>query len=319
MERKNIILIIIYLLILSLFFVNTREKDIKSKKIPEKKVSSEKPEVSDEIESSDEQEVSNQVDSIEQKKITKKQNSTELVKYNKTELFKDMLDNHYNKLFPNNGNRNAAGFRFFQYIYDNLAKNEELFDIYNTFYCAVSGSIVSPDRVSNHDILKVKDMNGNCVVGKYYRCCTPCNCDIMKYTKIIKTQIAIPKNSNNMVEKQFITIDDPCINEENIPLEMDKSVINCQNNLVGNGYRINDNGELTKDKGRLIIGILYPIENNNETEKMLNISIDRCVNGNKRFLTKPDDLKYGMGDIFVKFALLNNNDKFTHTNDDFCK
>ena len=83
--------------------------------------------------------------------------------------------------------------RFFQYIYDNLATNEELFDIYNKFYCAVSGSIVSPDRESNHDILKVKDMNGNCVVGKYYRCCTPCNCDIMKYTKIIKTKIAIPK------------------------------------------------------------------------------------------------------------------------------
>ena len=52
---------------------------------------------------------------------------------------------------------------------------------------------------------------------------------------------------------------------------------------------------------------------------MLQTSIDRCVNGNKRFLTKPDDLKYGMGDIFVKFALINNQDKFSNTIEDFCK
>ena len=162
-------------------------------------------------------------------------------------------------------------------------------------------------------------MNGNCVVGKYYRCCTPCNCDVMKYTKVIKTKIAIPKNSNNMVEKQFITIDDPCINQDKIPMEMDKNVVSCENKLVKNGYRINDKGKITKKEGRLIIGLLYPIENNKKEKEMLQTSIDRCVNGNKRFLTKPNDLKYGMGDIFVKFALLNNNDKFTHTINDFCK
>ena len=59
-------------------------------------------------------------------------------------------------------------------------------------YCAVSGSIVDPKRFNNYSIIKVKDLNNNCIYGKYYRCCTPCICDIMKYTKIIKTSIEIP-------------------------------------------------------------------------------------------------------------------------------
>lgn len=232
-------------------------------------------------------------------------------------LYEDFIEKHYYKMFPN-GDRNAAGFRFFQYIYDNLVKNEELFDSYNKLYCAVSGSLVQPSN-NNFDILKVKDLNGNCVIGKYYRCCTPCNCDIMKYTKVIKTKIAIPKNSNNMVEKIFLTIGDPCINENKIPNDISKSVVNCKNYLAQNGYRINDKGEITKKEGRLIIGLLYPIENSKEEKEMLQTSIDRCINGNKRFLTKPDKLEYGMGDIFVKFSLINNDDKFTHTIDDFCK
>ena len=33
--------------------------------------------------------------------------------------------------------------------------------------------------------------------------------------------------------------------------------------------------------------------------------------GTKRFLSPPDKLKYGMGDIFVKLALINN-DKIYH-------
>ena len=298
MDRINIILIIIYLLAFSVFFVKTTKKEIKD--------------FTKEKESTQDQEYT------EEQKVTEKKYPTQLLKYNKAELFKDMLENHYDKIFPNNGNRNAAGFRFFQYIYDNFAKDEKLFDLYNQFYCAVSGSIVSPDRQSNYDILKVKDMNGKCVVGKYYRCCTPCNCDLMKYTRIIKTKIAIPKNSNNMIEKHFLTIADPCVNEDKIPLEMDKSVVNCKNNLVSNGYRINDKGEITKDDGRLIIGLLYPIEDNEQNKNMLQASIDRCIKGNKRFLTEPDNLQYGMGDIFVKFALINDKSTYTNTVDDLC-
>ena len=121
-------------------------------------------------------------------------------------LFNDLMENHYRKIFPNNANRNSAGFRFFKYIYDNLATSNELFDIYNKFYCAVSGSIVSPSSTDNFDILKVNNLNNNCVFGKYYRCCTPCNCDIMKYATVVEVNLEIPRNSNNFIKKIYLQL-----------------------------------------------------------------------------------------------------------------
>ena len=35
-----------------------------------------------------------------------------LKSYDKDELYEDMLENHYDKIFPNDANRNSAGFRF---------------------------------------------------------------------------------------------------------------------------------------------------------------------------------------------------------------
>ena len=232
-------------------------------------------------------------------------------------LYDNLLNNHYNKIFPNNANRNAAGFKFFSYIYDNLATSNKLFDLYNQMYCAVSGSIVDPSRTNNFSILKVKDLNNNCVFGKYYRCCTPCNCDIMKYTKVIKTSIQIPKNSGKFYEKMFLTIGDPCIDELQFPQEIDSNIFKCKNKLLQYGYRINTKGQITKKEGRLIIGILYPAYNNSIDE--IQKSVHRCTTGEKRFLTSPEKLKYGMGDIFVNLSLINNDEKYTHTEKDFCK
>ncbi len=232
-------------------------------------------------------------------------------------LYEDLLDNHYDKIFPNNANRNAAGFKFFSYIYDNLASSNELFDYYNQMYCAVSGSIVDPSRSNNYSILKVKDLNDNCIFGKYYRCCTPCNCDIMKYTKVIKTSIEIPKNSGKYFDKMFLTIGDPCLDESKFPNEIDTNIFKCKNKLLQYGYRINKNGKITKKDGRLIIGILYPAYNNSKNE--IQKSVQNCITGEKRFLTSPNKLKYGMGDIFVNLSLINNNDKYSHTEKDFCK
>ena len=164
----------------------------------------------------------------------------------KKDLFNNMMNNHYNNIFPNNANRNAAGFRFFQYIYDNLADTEELFDIYNQFYCAVSGSIVSPERQNNYSILKVGDKNNKCIIGKYYRCCTPCDCDIMKYVSVINTKIEMPKNSGNYIYRNLLTIGDPCLNESAFPNEIDRNVFTCSNKLLKNAYRVNDMNELTK-------------------------------------------------------------------------
>ena len=235
----------------------------------------------------------------------------------KVKLYNDLVNKHYKYIFPNNANRNSAGFKFFSYIYDNLAKNETLFDIYNQFYCAVSGSIVSPERNDNYSIIKVRNKNNECVVGKYFRCCEPCDCDIMKYTEVVKVKIEIPKNSGNYYQKYLITIGDPCFSGTKFPNALDKNIFRCQDKVMKYGYRVNSDNKLTKGSGRLVVGVLYPINSYKELE--LNKSIKYCSTGTKRFFSHPDDLKYGMGDIFVKLALMNNSRKYSHNLEDLCK
>lgn len=234
----------------------------------------------------------------------------------KIDLFNGMMDNHYALIFPNNANRNAAGFKFFQYIYDNLATSEHLFDTYNQFYCSVSGSIVSPDRQNNFDILKVSNLENQCVLGKYYRCCTPCNCDIMKYAKVINTKIEMPKNSGNYIYRNLLTIGDPCNNPSLLPTQIDNNVFKCNNGVLQHGYRVNSLKELTQGPGRLVIGVLYPIDSENVSK--VDVAINMCITGTERLLTPPENLVGGMGDIFVNIALINNDRKYTHTIDDLC-
>ena len=250
-------------------------------------------------------------------KTNKKNNFSD----NKIILFNDLVNNHYKIIFPNNANRNAAGFRFFKYIYDNLATSEELFDTYNQFYCAVSGSIVSPENPNNFSVLKVSDNNNRCIFGKYYRCCVPCNCDIMKYAQVTKTKIEIPKNSGKFFYKNLLTIGDPCetISSTNkLPNEVDQNVFKCNRKKnLELGYRVDKNGKLTEEEGRLVIGVLYPIKENEK--KLVDESLEICTTGTKRLYSDPDNLQYGMGDIFVKIALMNNKKKYTNSDNDLCK
>ena len=188
--------------------------------------------------------------------------------------------------------------------------------MYNQFYCGVSGSIVSPERSNNFSIVKVPNREGNCVVGKYYRCCTPCNCDIMKYAIVINTKIPIPGKSNEFFYRNLITIGDPCNNPGELPEEIDNNIFKCNNGLLEYGYRVNEQNELTRGNGRLVIAVLYDV--NDKERNMLNESINiyyRCL---KRLYTAPENLKYGMGDIFVKLALINNNKQYTHSDADLC-
>ena len=249
-----------------------------------------------------------------------KTNTHESFNDEKLTLFNDLMNNHYDKIFPNNANRNAAGFRFFKYIYDNLATSEQLFDSYNQFYCAVSGAIVTPENPNNYSILKVSDKSNKCVFGKYYRCCVPCNCDIMKYAQVTKTRLAIPKNSKNFVDKYLLTIGDPCetlSDTKRLPNEIDKNVFKCDDRKTSLGYRVDDKGNLTSGKGRLVIGVLYPIEQNEK--KLVDESLKICTTGTKRLYSDPNNLQYGMGNIFVELALINNNKNYKNTEDDLCK
>ena len=49
--------------------------------------------------------------------------------------------------------------QFFKHIVD-LGLSKADFELYNTFYCGVSGSPVSPDRGKVSDYIVVKDING---------------------------------------------------------------------------------------------------------------------------------------------------------------
>ena len=157
--------------------------------------------------------------------------------------FKNFVDNEYKNIFPiTNGrraNRNAAGFAFFKYFYDTKRDTETMFKMYNQFYCAVSGSIVSPGG-NNNSIIPVKKLDGSEIVGKYYRCCTPCLCDIMRYVRVVPTTINF--NDGSSTSMNLLTIGDPCSDESKLPSEVDNSVFQCSNGLSQNAYRVNSSG-----------------------------------------------------------------------------
>lgn len=230
--------------------------------------------------------------------------------------FQDFLDDHYGKIFTGEGfdrvNRNAAGFRFFKYFMDNLIVDEETFDYYNKFYCAVSGSIVDPNRANNFSIIKMKDINGKSVVGRYYRCCTPCLSDIVKYTRVIKTEISV---KGKTFIRNLITIGDPCMNitkfidqrtKEPLIGGLDKRAFMCSNGfdrdgLTSLGLRVANN-KITENHGRLVIGALLPLTEEDDASSAFTGCEDKM-----RTCSDPVIVNFlgGMGDIFVEMAQVN--------------
>lgn len=210
----------------------------------------------------------------------------------KTSLY-DNLMNNFNKIFPDN-NRNAGGPQFFKFIVDlNTSKKE--FEIYNTFYCGVSGSPIDPSRKDNFEYTIIKDINNNDIYGKYYKCCWPCVCDIMKYAIVDDFTISFDNNKHTY---KVLTINDPCSDVNNIPNEVTSFI--CSNNITSNG--------VLSDNNRLIFALFHEARPANDLDHN-NISdiLDKCRDRNN---TNPDMLKGGMGDIFVKLSLLNKDDNY---------
>ena len=123
----------------------------------------------------------------------------------KTEAFNSFMSNHYSTIFPDGG-RNSGGPMFYHYFVNNMDLDRDHFKLYNEFYCGVSGSIVSPTRenITNHVVLE--DLSGQQWFGKYYRCCVPCLCDIMRYAKVEQHSVQL---SDGPYIHHVITIDDP--------------------------------------------------------------------------------------------------------------
>jgi len=201
-----------------------------------------------------------------------------------------ILQNDYQNIFPDM-NRNAGGVQFFEYVMNKYPTKKD-FEIYTTFFCGVSGSLIDPERKDIFDYVVLKDLNNKEIHGKYYRCCTPCLCDIRKYSKVEKMNI---KLKDGTYPYYVITIPDPCKNKNKIPNEVSSFI--CKNKKTQNG--------VFSPSGRLIINILHDgqpyISSSKGMKSHMNTLLDMCKERNSM---KPDELQYGMGDIFVKLSLI---------------
>tara|TARA_Y100000996_G_C22545595_1_gene651673 strand:- start:217 stop:1392 length:1176 start_codon:yes stop_codon:yes gene_type:complete len=198
----------------------------------------------------------------------------------------EKLMKNFNTIFTYS-NRNAGGPQWFKYIVDmNLTKHD--FELFNSFYCGVSGSPVDPKRTEVFDYVIVKDLDGNHIYGKYYRCCWPCLCDIMNYARVDQYDIEF---NDSRVTYDVLTIEDPCCNGSKIPDSV--SSYKCKDGKTQNGVYSNN--------GRLIFALFYDTRIATDSDRNSISSVKNQCKG--RTDTKPADLQGGMGDIFVNLSL----------------
>ena len=198
------------------------------------------------------------------------------------------LSKDWRSIFPD-GNRNAAGPKFYKHISDNYKSFEE-FQEYNKHYCAVSGSLIGSG--STPQFVNVKeDITEKQICGFYYKCCWPCVCDLMKYARVKKITKEFQEGSKDVYA---LIIDNPCTKED-FPKKVNKNYF-CKGNEL-------DYEQVETQDSKLIIGILHEA-------KFCEPSDLRKISANKitgrfcpiRNRTPINELRSGMGDIFIKLA-----------------
>ena len=221
------------------------------------------------------------------------------------------LQNNWNKIFPDN-NRNAGGVQFFYYLYKKMNLTKKEFDIYNKFYCGVSGSLIGPERVFEgeaKDLVRIKTKSGNFKCGHYYRCCWPCLADIMNHEKL---DVVVEKINLKLKDGEFmyhlLTIPDPCKksivyeNKEILPNPKNNSEpwfevtsFKCKKKKTKNAVR-------TKS-GRIVFAILF------EPKKCTLQEYKEHPDFNSEFYKKIVERntteklsEWGMGQIFIELA-----------------
>ena len=203
-------------------------------------------------------------------------------------FYYENLVNNWSKIFPDS-NRNAAGPRFFKYMIDQDLTYEEFME-YNKLYCPVSGSLINPGE--KPDFIFVQELRTQKkICGDLYRCCWPCSCDLMNYTKVKKIK---HKFKDGVKKIDVLLINNPC-SKKDFPKEVNK-------NYFCNKQRLNSDEVFTVD-GKLVIGLLY------NSKKCQKADINK-INTNEitgKFCAFKNDIpleemNIGMGDIFIKMA-----------------
>ncbi len=198
------------------------------------------------------------------------------------------LVNDWNKIFPDR-NRNAAGPKFFKHIISKDITYKDFLE-FNKLYCAVSGSLINPN--ANPERVYLSEIGTNKkICGNYYRCCIPCSCDVMKYSKVKKM-----KHKFKDIEKEFyvLTIKNPCTKKD-FPEQVNKDYFCDGTNL--------SKDQVVEIDDRLVIGLFHEAKfcSNSEIDKINNHQVTGsfCEFRNN---TPLDQLQSGMGDIFIKMA-----------------
>ena len=206
---------------------------------------------------------------------------------NEEKLYQKLLED-WPKIFPD-GNRNAAGPRFFKYIVDQNLNHDEFIN-FNKLYCSVSGSLISPNTQPDEIYLTDVDTNER-ICGQYYKCCWPCLCDVMKYASTKRININFDGE-----EKYFnaIVIDNPC-SKNDFPNLVNRNYF-CEGDSLHPDYTYSVDG-------KLVIGLMHNAKTCSEYD------IDYI---NNHEITGPmceyrnsmptDELNFGMGDIFINLA-----------------
>ena len=172
--------------------------------------------------------------------------ATAEINYQQKKFYYENLVKNWSKIFPDS-NRNAAGPRFFKYLIDQNLTYEE-FKEYNKLYCPVSGSLINPGEKPDYILVKELRTQKN-ICGELYRCCWPCSCDLMNYTKLKKIKHKFKDGSKKI---DVLLIDNPC-SKKDFPKEVNR-------NYFCKKQKLNDEEVFVVD-GKLVIGLFLKPKN----------------------------------------------------------
>ena len=201
--------------------------------------------------------------------------------------YKELITD-WSRIFPDK-NRNAAGPKFFKHIISKDITYKDFVE-FNKLYCAVSGSLIEPNAEPEKVYLKEVETKKT-ICGDYYRCCIPCSCDVMKYAQVKKM-----KHKFKDIEKEFyvLTIKNPC-EKKDFPERVNRNYFCEGENL--------SKDQIVEIDNRLVIGLFHEgkLCNNSEIAKIDSHQVTGqfCELRNN---TPLDELRSGMGDIFIKLA-----------------
>ena len=191
---------------------------------------------------------------------------------------------NFKTIFPD-GNRNSGGAQFFHYIANTMKPTKAEFDVLNRLYCAVSGSPIDPKREGRSTFLYIKDVNGKNICGTYYKCCPPCNCDIMKYAQVEQMSLKLSDGDHSFYA---IVINDPCVNPDDIPSSV--TSFKCSSGKTTNAT--------ISPSGKLVMGVRHDASPCSDEDKRK--SDDELGEYCKK--RQEGGSKGGMGDIFIKLS-----------------